>query len=85
MAIVKSLADRISHDETTPENTKEPENTEENTKISIKPERDTEDNDTIPDTNLIVNKYEVTVKLQDMQADPTSPLYSVKSFDELGL
>jgi ATP-dependent RNA helicase DDX19/DBP5 len=76
---VKSLADRISHDETTPEKT------EENTKISIKPERDSEDNDPIPDTNLIANKYEVTVKLQDMQADPTSPLYSVKSFDELGL
>jgi ATP-dependent RNA helicase DDX19/DBP5 len=37
------------------------------------------------DTNLIQNKYEVAVKLQDMQADPNSPLYSVKSFDELGL
>ena len=76
---MKSLADRISHDETTPEKT------EENTKIPIKSERDSEDNDAIPDTNLIANKYEVTVKLQDIQADPTSPLYSVKSFDELGL
>ena len=37
------------------------------------------------DTNLIQNKYEVAVKLQDMQADPNSPLYSVKSFEELGL
>jgi ATP-dependent RNA helicase DDX19/DBP5 len=36
-------------------------------------------------TNLIQNKHEVAVKLQDMQADPSSPLYSVKSFDELGL
>jgi ATP-dependent RNA helicase DDX19/DBP5 len=37
------------------------------------------------DTNLIQNKYEVAVKLQDMQADPNSPLYSVKSFEDLGL
>lgn len=37
------------------------------------------------DTNLIQNKYEVAVKLQDLQADPNSPLYSVKSFEELGL
>jgi len=37
------------------------------------------------DTNLIQNRYEVAVKLQDMQADPNSPLYSVKSFEELGL
>jgi ATP-dependent RNA helicase DDX19/DBP5 len=37
------------------------------------------------DTNLIQNKYEVAVKLQDMQADPNSPLYSVRSFEELGL
>jgi ATP-dependent RNA helicase DDX19/DBP5 len=38
-----------------------------------------------PDTNLIQNRYEVAVKLQDLQADPNSPLYSVKSFEELGL
>jgi ATP-dependent RNA helicase DDX19/DBP5 len=38
-----------------------------------------------PDTNLIQNKYEVAVKLQDLQADPNSPLFSVKSFEELGL
>ena len=37
------------------------------------------------ETNLIQNKYAVAVKLQDLQADPNSPLYSVKSFDELGL
>jgi hypothetical protein len=41
--------------------------------------------DTPPETNLIQSKYEVAVKLQDMQADPSSPLYSVKSFEELGL
>ncbi|KAI5963387.1 DBP5 [Candida theae] len=37
------------------------------------------------ETNLISNSYEVQVKLADLQADPNSPLYSVKSFDELGL
>lgn len=37
------------------------------------------------ETNLIQNKYDVAVKLQDLQADPNSPLYSVKSFEELGL
>lgn len=37
------------------------------------------------DSNLIQNDYEVKVKLADLQADPNSPLYSVKSFEELGL
>ncbi|KAI5966969.1 DBP5 [Candida pseudojiufengensis] len=37
------------------------------------------------DSNLISTKYEVQVKLADLQADPNSPLYSVKSFEELGL
>ena len=37
------------------------------------------------DTNLLQNRYEVDVKLLDLQADPNSPLYSVKSFEELGL
>ncbi|KAL3233576.1 ATP-dependent RNA helicase DBP5 [Nakaseomyces bracarensis] len=37
------------------------------------------------DTNLIKSEYEVKVNLSDLQADPNSPLYSVKSFDELGL
>lgn len=38
-----------------------------------------------PDSNLIKSTYEVKVKLADLQADPNSPLYSVKSFEELGL
>lgn len=37
------------------------------------------------DTNLIQSTYEVQVKLADLQADPNSPLYSAKSFEELGL
>lgn len=38
-----------------------------------------------PDSNLIKSTYEVKVKLADLQADPNSPLYSIKSFEELGL
>jgi len=45
------------------------------------PEKETKEGE----TNLIQSRYEVAVKLQDLQADPNSPLYSVKSFDELGL
>lgn len=33
-----------------------------------------------PESNLVSNQYEVQVKLADLQADPNSPLYSVKSF-----
>jgi ATP-dependent RNA helicase DDX19/DBP5 len=39
----------------------------------------------IQDSNLIKSSYEVKVKLADLQADPNSPLYSIRSFDELGL
>ncbi|KAI8337614.1 P-loop containing nucleoside triphosphate hydrolase protein [Chlamydoabsidia padenii] len=35
--------------------------------------------------NLIESTHIVQVKLADQQADPNSPLYSVKSFDDLGL
>ncbi|PFH52947.1 hypothetical protein AMATHDRAFT_1680 [Amanita thiersii Skay4041] len=40
-----------------------------------------------PDTtsDLIKSTFEVTVTLADQQQDPNSPLYSVKSFEELGL
>lgn len=36
-------------------------------------------------SNLIQSTHAVQVKLADQQADPNSPLYSVKSFEELGL
>lgn len=36
-------------------------------------------------SSLVQNDYEVKVKLADLQADPNSPLYSAKSFEELGL
>ena len=35
--------------------------------------------------DLVENKYEVAVKLADMQEDPNSPLYSIKRFEDLGL
>ncbi|KAK9709121.1 RNA helicase required for poly(A+) mRNA export [Basidiobolus ranarum] len=34
---------------------------------------------------LIENEHNVEVRLADLQADPNSPLFSVKSFEELGL
>ena len=38
-----------------------------------------------PETNLIQPEYEVQIKLADQQADPNSPLYSAKSFEDLDL
>ncbi|KAI8972269.1 P-loop containing nucleoside triphosphate hydrolase protein [Pilobolus umbonatus] len=38
-----------------------------------------------PESDLVENTHIVQVKLADQQADPDSPLYSVKSFEELGL
>jgi ATP-dependent RNA helicase DDX19/DBP5 len=38
-----------------------------------------------PETSLEDSTYEVEVKLADIQADPNSPLFSIKSFDDLGL
>lgn len=40
---------------------------------------------TLVEDNLIKSTHSVQVKLADQQADPNSPLYSVKSFDQLGL
>lgn len=36
-------------------------------------------------SGIIEPNYEVDVKLSDVQADPNNPLYSIKSFEELGL
>ncbi|KAG7851135.1 hypothetical protein KL941_000804 [Ogataea angusta] len=46
---------------------------------------DKKDNAEKPQNSLVDSTYEVKVKLADLQADPNSPLYSVKSFEELGL
>jgi ATP-dependent RNA helicase DDX19/DBP5 len=80
----RSLADRISSGEKTSEKPK----VEEVNKVgatSQSEEKQKEKGIKESETNLIRNKYEVAVKLQDLQADPNSPLFSVKSFDELGL
>jgi hypothetical protein len=36
-------------------------------------------------SNLQEPEYDVEVKLSDLQADPNNPLFSVKSFEDLGL
>lgn len=41
--------------------------------------------DTKSDENLVKTTHEVRVKLADLQADPDSPLYSAKSFEDLPL
>ncbi|PCH42042.1 ATP-dependent RNA helicase DBP5 [Wolfiporia cocos MD-104 SS10] len=38
-----------------------------------------------PATDLIKSTFEVSVTLADQQADPNSPLYSAKTFEQLGL
>jgi ATP-dependent RNA helicase DDX19/DBP5 len=80
-APVKSLTDRISSEETA----KEPVNKDGEEAKTSPPVVEKGEQAALQDTNLIQSKYEVAVKLQDLQADPNSPLYSVKSFDELGL
>ncbi|KAJ3547702.1 hypothetical protein NMY22_g1552 [Coprinellus aureogranulatus] len=38
-----------------------------------------------PENDLVKSSFEVSVTLADQQADPNSPLFSVKTFEELGL
>lgn len=59
--------------------------TSENSEKSDKAPADGTDSTEKADSNLIQSNYEVKVKLADLQADPNSPLYSVKSFEDLGL
>lgn len=66
------------------EETKEPVVSEE-TKPEVTEKADAPSKPAQPDTNLIQSSYEVKVKLADLQADPNSALYSVKSFEQLGL
>ncbi|KIL67551.1 hypothetical protein M378DRAFT_191576 [Amanita muscaria Koide BX008] len=48
-------------------------------------EEDTKAADLTEASDLIKSTFEVTVTLADQQQDPNSPLYSVKTFEELGL
>lgn len=50
---------------------------------SAKPEDAEEKNEDA--TDLIKSTFEVAVTLADQQADPNSPLFSIKTFEELGL
>ncbi|PAV16202.1 ATP-dependent RNA helicase DBP5 [Pyrrhoderma noxium] len=45
----------------------------------------TKEKETIPATDLIKSTFDVKVTLADQQMDPNSPLFSVKSFEELGI
>ncbi|KAI9256629.1 P-loop containing nucleoside triphosphate hydrolase protein [Phascolomyces articulosus] len=58
-----------------PQDQKQPAVTDEKPKAETKEE----------ESNLIKSTHTVQVKLADQQADPNSPLFSVKSFEELGL
>jgi hypothetical protein len=80
----KSLADRISSGDATTDG-QEPERTTDKITTASPSTEETDKEAKEQETNLIKSRYEVAVKLQDMQADPNSPLYSVKSFEELGL
>ncbi|KAG1023936.1 hypothetical protein G6F26_006379 [Rhizopus arrhizus] len=52
---------------------------------SAQPAQPTKKPENQSENNLIQSTHTVQVKLADQQADPNSPLYSVKSFEELGL
>ncbi|KAK6455114.1 RNA helicase required for poly mRNA export [Scheffersomyces xylosifermentans] len=73
------IEEKKSEESTKDEPKKEEAKTEEPKK------EETKKDETKEDTNLIQSTYEVKVKLADIQADPNSPLFSVKSFEELGL
>ncbi|SCU77759.1 LADA_0A02080g1_1 [Lachancea dasiensis] len=62
--------------------TKEPDSKKEAPKEELSDKAQKAD---VADSNLVKSEYEVKVKLADLQGDPNSPLYSIKSFEELGL
>ncbi|KAK6201492.1 RNA helicase required for poly mRNA export [Scheffersomyces amazonensis] len=79
-----------SKEEETKEETKEEAKAEVKEETKVESEKETKKDDVKaevkqPETNLIDSTYDVKVKLADIQADPNSPLFSVKSFEELGL
>ncbi|KAL2004562.1 hypothetical protein VTN00DRAFT_3447 [Thermoascus crustaceus] len=77
----QSWADEVSSAETTNANNADAEKPAEDAAIS--------QTDGAPSalggTNLHEPEYTVQVKLSDLQADPNNPLYSAKTFEELGL
>lgn len=79
--------EKLEKPEETTENTESTEKSEptESTEKSQPTDTTEPEKSESKDSNLIKSSYEVQVKLADLQADPNSPLYSVKSFDDLGL
>ncbi|GMM36284.1 ATP-dependent RNA helicase [Saccharomycopsis crataegensis] len=73
---VKDTTEDKKSEETKPEEKKPEESDKEKTENK---------EDEKPQSNLIKSSYEVKLKLADLQADPNSPLYSVKSFEDLNL
>ncbi|CAG8894318.1 unnamed protein product [Penicillium nalgiovense] len=72
-----SLADRITKpDESNPTDT---------SNVSAAPKEDGASAPAQGSANLEEPDYTVAVKLSDLQADPNNPLFSVKSFEDLGL
>lgn len=58
---------------------------EEKEEKTDKTDKEQKESDAAEENNLIQTEYEVRVKLADLQADPNSPLYSAKRFEDLGL
>ena len=75
------LASRITKPEETPAETAPATETTETTEAKAEAPVDAP----AEQNNLIENEYEVEVKLSDLQNDTESPLYSVQSFEQLGL
>ncbi|OJJ42852.1 hypothetical protein ASPZODRAFT_104578 [Penicilliopsis zonata CBS 506.65] len=74
-----SLADRITKpDDSKPSETAQPDSKNEQTDTDGAPV-------TLNGSDLQEPEYSVEVKLSDLQADPNNPLFSIKTFEELGL
>jgi ATP-dependent RNA helicase DDX19/DBP5 len=79
-AITSKLASLSNNDETEKKQVPAAEKTKE-TVPAVKKDEESEAQESL----LRESKYDVTVTLADQQADPNSPLFSVKAFEDLGL
>lgn len=91
LVVEKKEASEEPKPEVAKEETKSEPTKEETAEPKVEPESSTEEvsndkpEEDADDSNLVQSTYEVQVKLADLQADPNSPLFSVKKFEELGL
>lgn len=84
----KADSNESSKESSKEESKEEPEESKEEKKSNDSKESEkpvSESSEDKENTRLITSSYEVAVKLADLQADPNSPLYSVKRFEDLGL